>query len=85
MPLIEADAISGNWVLPYAFYLAAGEFQSDADRKKIQKILDLRRSAHTGNPTGKAAGLSHASDVLESSAGSLAALAGDLQPGDMQP
>jgi hypothetical protein len=85
VPLIEADAISGNWVLPYAFYLAAGEFQSDADRKKIQKILDLRRSAHTGNPTGKAAGLSHASDVLESSAGSLAALAGDLQPGDMQP
>lgn len=77
VPLIEADALSGNWVVPYAYYAAAGELKTEDNEKKIQQILDLRQRERTGNDRVRKADISHAAEVLEASAASLSAITGE--------
>lgn len=77
VPLIEADALSGNWVVPYAYYAAAGELKTEVNEKKIQQILDLRQRERTGNDRVRKADISHATEVLEASAASLSAITGE--------
>lgn len=77
VPLIEADALSGNWIVPYAFYVAASELKPGNDSKKIQQILDLRQRERTGRERVRQTGISHASEVLENSAASLSTFNGE--------
>ncbi len=76
IPLIEADALSGNWVVPYAFYVAADELKTEENATKVQQILDLRQRERTGKDRVGNQGILNATEVLEASAASLSEING---------